>query len=367
MRPSASRPRPEATATRQANRFERHALRSGLGLLGSLLLLGELVLRLGDPQALRFAQEMRRVHRYSRTSWVDLVPSRSVHLRLDRPDGSKLLDFRIITSPEAFRIPQAAPPARRPTQFVHAVGDSFAMGWGVEAEDAWPARLGNQLPDGMEVVNLGVDGFGAVGATAKSMALADRFPPAVAIHLFSPNDLDDDERASAARPLAAHLALGAFDAARRASAIANLPFALRYWLFYRAAAASQPPAPTGEPTTDHLIRPRLDVATLPAPETSHPTFAALRRYRDFLAERGARLAVLVLSTQEPSLRAYRFCKEQDIEAVLFDVPPELRIPGDGHFSESGNRAVAALALSVVSSGIDRGGSAPPASEPGREP
>ena len=40
--------------------------------------------------------------------------------------------------------------------------------------------------------------------------------------------------------------------------------------------------------------------------------------------------------------AYRFCKEQGIEAHLFDVPPEMRIPDEGHFNALGNAAVAAL-------------------------
>lgn len=357
------------TAERPATRFERHPLRSGLGLLAGLLLLAELALRLADPVPLRFALEMRRVHRYSRTSWVDLVPSRSVHLRLDRPDGSRLLDFHVTTSPEGLRVPQTArPPASPPARFVHAVGDSFTMGWGVEAEKAWPAELQARLPEGMGVLNLGVDGFGALGATAKSMALADRFPPALAIYLFSPNDLEDDERAAAGRPAVAHLAMEAFDALRRISAVANLPFALRYWLFYRAAAAAAPapPIPIDGPPTDRLVRPEPDVATLPAPDPRHPTFVALRRYRDFLAGRGARLAVLVLSTQQPSLRAYRFCREQGIEAALFDLPPELRIPDDGHFNEGGNRAVAALALGLVSPGMQQGEGGPTAGEARRE-
>ena len=62
-------------------------------------------------------------------------------------------------------------------------------------------------------------------------------------------------------------------------------------------------------------------AALPAPPEELPTFSALRSYRDFLAARGARLLVLVLSNQRESLLAYRFCKDQGIEAHLFDVPP----------------------------------------------
>jgi hypothetical protein len=234
---------------------------------------------------------------------------------------------------------------------VHAIGDSYTMGWGVEARDAWPAVLDGRLPPGLRALNLGVDGFGAIGATGKSMALAERYPPALAVYLFSPNDPSDDERAAAvaARPFVVHLGSEALDAVRRASWLASVPFALRYRLQFRAGPGRPRPASDG-PAPESLVRPRLDVAGLPAPDPRHPTFVALRRYRDFLAARGARLVVLVLSTQPESLRAWRFCREQGIEAVLFEAPPAMRIPDEGHFNEAGNRAVAALALGLVPPG-----------------
>ena len=331
------------------NRFERHPRLTGLGFLAAALVVLEWALRLADPVPLRFAHEMRRVHRYSRAWRVDLVPSSSARLRLDRSDGSPLLDFGLAAGEEAFRLGggpaglRAAPPG---TRYVHAIGDSYTMGWGVEARDAWPAVLDGRLPPGLRALNLGVDGFGAIGATEKSVALAERYPPALAVYLFSPNDPADDERAAAAaaRPAAVHAANEALDALRRASWLANVPFALRYRLQFRAGPARTGHAADG---SEGLVRPVLDLSRIPAPDPRHPTLAALRRYRDFLAGRGARLTVLVLSTQPESLRAYRFCREQGIETVLFDTPPAMRIPDEGHFNAAGNRAVAALALSLV--------------------
>ena len=333
-----------------ANRFERHPWLTGLGLFAGALLLLEIGLRVADPVSLRFAHEMRRVHRYSRAWRVDLAPSRSARLRVDRSDGSPLLDFRLTTGEDAFRVaeePGAANPTRPGTRFVHAIGDSYTMGWGVAVEESWPAALDRQLPPGLRALNLGVDGFGTIGATGKSMALADRYPPALAIYLFSPNDPADDEQAAAvaARPVALHLASEALDAVRRASYVACLPFALRYRLQFRVGPARPGPAPADPAAApvDRLARPDPALDSLPAPDPRHPSLVALRRYRDFLAARGARLAVLVLSTQPESLRTYRFCREQGIPAVLFDVPPDMRLADEGHFGAAGNRAVAALA------------------------
>jgi lysophospholipase L1-like esterase len=331
------------------NRFERHPVRTALLLLAIVLLAAEGAARLLAPEALRFAREMRRVHRYSRATRVELVPGADARLRLSRTDGSPLFDFRLAVGADGFRVdpghaPSPAPPG---TRWVHAIGDSYTMGWGVEAHAAWPAVLERLLPAEWRVLNLGVDGFGAIGATARSAALADLYPPAVALYLFSPNDTGDDERAAAvaARPRALHAAAEALDTVRRHVALASAPFALRYRLQFRRAGPA--PAPGGGDGLERLLRPSPGGAALPAPDPSHPTFAALRRHRDALGARRASLRVMILSTQEGSLRALRFCREEGIEAVLFDVPDDMRIPDEGHFDEAGHRAVAALARALV--------------------
>jgi lysophospholipase L1-like esterase len=366
------------TQARPGGRFERHPRLTGAGLLAGALLLVELALRIAAPAPLRFAHEMRRVHRYSRTSRVELRPSQAVRLRLLRSDGQALFDFQLTTGSEGFRVgdaERAALPAGG--GYLHAIGDSYTMGWGVDAASAYPARLARRTGPELRVLNLGVDGFGAIAATAKSRALAERYPPTQAVYLFCPNDLDDDVRAAAVagRGSLTHAAHEALDALRRASYLAGVPFALRYRLQFRAgpaapgtgtATGTETAAETAtetatetttetttlDPTTLLLPEP----AALPAPPEHHPTFAALLAYRDFLAARGARLLVLVLSNQAESLMAYRFCREQGIEAHLFDVPPALRLPDEGHFSAAGNEAVAALVERLLREGRDAPGS-----------
>ena len=364
------------TDARPGGRFERHPRLTGAGLLAGAVLLAELGLRLADPAPLRFAHEMRRVHGYSRVARVDLRPSRSARLRIDRQDGQPLFDFRLTTGSEGFRVVEGegVPKAAR---YVHALGDSYTMGWGLDARLSYPARLARRLGPGVAVLNLGVDGFGAIGATAKSRALAGRYPPVAAVYLFCPNDLDDDRRAAALarRGPAGHLAQEALDLLRRTSYLANVPFAVRYRLQFGAGAAgtgtSRTEAGTGRTETDasperagtsstetkpeptKLLLP--DPAAPPAPPAHSPTFAALREYRDFLKARGARLLVLLLSNQPESLMAYRFCKEQGIDAHLFDVPASMRIPDEGHFNAAGNEAVAALVERLLGAAPDGSG------------
>ena len=337
-------------------RFERHPRLTGAGLLAGALVALELALRLFAPVPLRFAHAMREVHGYSRVARVDLRPSRSARLRIERRGGEPLFDFRLTTGSDAFRIVEGEE-VPRAARYIHAIGDSYTMGWGVDARHSYPARLAQALAPELGVLNLGVDGFGAIGATAKSRALADRYPPAAAVYLFCPNDLDDDRQAAAVarRGEAAHAAYEAVDAFRRASYLAGVPFALRYRLQFRAEPPVTGPNGTNtgtiqtgqiewvDPTRLLLAEP----ASLPSPRADSLTFAALLEYREFLAARGARLVVLVLSIQQESLLAYRFCKEQGIEAHLFDVPPEMRIPDEGHFNALGNAAVAALAEQLL--------------------
>ncbi len=343
-----------------AGRFERHPWRAGIALLVVGVLSLEGLLRVAEPSALRFAREMRRLHRYSRVSRVDLVPSRSVHLRLDRSDGRPLLNFVVTTGPEAFRIADRSgdddlgSPAAGRVRYLHAIGDSYTMGWGVDESSCYPRVLDWLLPADLRVLNLGVDGFGTIGATAKSMGLADRYPPVEAVYLFVPNDFSDDERASAvaARPALLHRANEALDALRRRSALASVPFALRYHLQFRSGPAKEPKdllkryAEAAVAPERLLVTPPPD-ASLPRANPSRRSLARLREYRDFLAVRGGRLTVLALSSRPESLETYRFCREQGIRAVLVEAPSEMRLADEGHLNALGNRSLARLVAKLI--------------------
>jgi lysophospholipase L1-like esterase len=302
---------------------------------------------------------MRRIHRYSRVARVELVPSESAHLRIDRRDGTPLLNFVLTSSAQGFRIADRPgdddlpPPGTSGFRYVHALGDSYTMGWGVDASSSWPAVLDGLLPANVRVLNLGTDGFGAIGTTALSRTVAAGYPPSDAVYLFVPNDFEDDVRARAvaARPRAVQLAIEAVDVVRRHTAIAAIPFAVRYQLQFRAgpaAAAFAPKRSTEAPLDpDRLLVAEPPLDRLAPPDASRPTFVTLLEYQRFLQARGARLTVLILSIQPQSLETLRFCREQGIAAFLVETPPELRLADEGHFNALGNRALARLVARVI--------------------
>lgn len=338
------------------NRFERRPVVTLVALLTALLLASEAFLRLLNPSELYFVHQARQVHRYSRLWGIDLAPAGNAHVRIvDRKRGGDLLNFTLSTGNDGFRTADRDRDPRRAekpsARFIHAVGDSYTMGWGVDYESSYPAILDTLLEVETRVLNLGVDGYGALGATGKSMALADRFPPAHAIYLFSPNDFEDDERALAVarRSSATHVALESLDRIRRHTYLANIPFALKWRLFSERAAEAQPSALGEEPVPigprDLLIDPPPE--TLPVVDSGHPSLARIASYRSFLESRGARLLVLALSNQPPSLACYRFCRDQGIPTHLIELPWSLRLPGDGHFNPQGNDVLARLVREAI--------------------
>jgi hypothetical protein len=329
------------------NRFEARPVGAIFAILALLGLAAELGLRLANPRAVAFAYEARQVHRYSRRWRVDLVPDGTAHLRIaDRKRGGDLLNFVLSTNSDGFRAPDRLRdrPAPGPgTRFVHAIGDSYSMGWGVCYEASYPARLEELLGPPFRVLNLGVDGYGTLGATQKSMDLASRYPPAATVYLFSPNDFADDRQALAVSRRSAlhHRGAELLDALRRRSYLANVPFALRWWLFFNGSPGGDETAGqdarllvSADPTIDR------DPATLPPPDADNPSLVQLAAYARFLQARGAPLLVLALSTQPESLVCYRFCRDHGIESRLVEVALPLRLSGEGHFSPLGNEQIA---------------------------
>lgn len=314
------------------------------------LLAAEGTVRFLDPRPFAFVHQARQVHRYSRSWVVDLVPSSSAHLRLpDRP-GDDLFNFIISVNAFGFRSfdrprdhgIQAVSPTT--TRYVHAIGDSYTMGWGVDYSSSYPAVLEWLLPQGFRVLNLGVDGYGTIAATEKSMALAPGFPIWHAVYLFSPNDFSDDHRALEVRKRSApvHWAFEALDAVRRRSYLGNIPFAVKWGLFFRNAfgASALPPeaAHQGQVLSGAL---RADAPPHPA-QASHPSLDQLDAYDRYVRDHGGQLSVLVLSRQPPSASVYWHCIARGIAVRVIEPPPAMQLRQDGHLNQVGNQSLAKM-------------------------
>jgi hypothetical protein len=349
-----------------SNRFERHPVRTWLFLLAAGLLAAEVALRIIDPSILEFVHEARQVHAYSRRWVVDLVPRQAAHLRLVDRCGALLYNFILTTGEDGFRIPDRArdlPPLRdgaTVTRYVHAVGDSYTMGWGVDYASSYPARLEARLPAGWRVLNLGVDGFGTRAATEKSMALAECFPPAAAVYVFCSNDPDDDRRAEAqeAWPGVVSIAWDGFDVLRRNSYLANVPFAVRWARRFRPSCPPERPA-------ERVLEGTLDardwlVSVDEAPAEDPPGWRHLARYAAFLHERNAPLVVLAIDDDPPSRRFVAACRRHGIVADLLAPPPAARLRDDGHLNREGSDALARYLAGIRSRNL---GLPPAAAEP----
>ena len=70
---------------------------------------------------------------------------------------------------------------------VLVIGDSISAGYGVEPDDAWPARLAQRT--GWHIVAAGINGDRTSGGRARLPALMDEHRPALVLIELGGNDL----------------------------------------------------------------------------------------------------------------------------------------------------------------------------------
>lgn len=164
------------------------------GILLALLLL-EVVLRLlwtppagGYPEGLFVADD---------AAGFRLAPL--FHARHKTAD----YDVTLATNAQGFRGPEVPTRSQAPGLRVLVLGDSFAFGHGVEAEQAFPARLEARLRAGGQpavVVNAGVPGYGTHNAQALLESIAgDVEPDLVVLGFYAGNDFRNDHEAKFGR------------------------------------------------------------------------------------------------------------------------------------------------------------------------
>lgn len=157
----------------------------GLGL-ALLLILAELGLRIAGFQAFRGGSHTMED---SELSWINKI---SAEVDVRGPDFS----FEVHTNSLGLRGPELKPE----TQRILLLGDSYTFGYGVDDDETFAARLQHILkhegPDGWEVVNGGVSGFGAMQSHIFARRIWDDIEPRIVIYTHCGNDFGDDLRFS---------------------------------------------------------------------------------------------------------------------------------------------------------------------------
>jgi len=122
-----------------------------------------------------------------RLGWRYRPGARARH-RTDEFDVSIRINSRGFRGPE---VPFQRTPGRKR---IVALGDSFTFGWGVEEEETWPARLARILD--VEVVNLGVSGYGTDQEYILLQSEGRAYRPDVVLVQVAPNDAEEVMRDS---------------------------------------------------------------------------------------------------------------------------------------------------------------------------
>lgn len=276
--------------------------------------------------------------------------------------------YRVHTNSLGFRGPELDPDAR---ERVLLLGDSYVFGMGVEDDETFAARLGELLerrePGRWEVVNAGVNGYGAVQALGLARRHWERLRPSIVVYVHCGNDFADDWNFTTGNwnAIRARMPLRRFLRVHSAAYNVAKPIALRLLAslgLYRRKVGFEAPE---EGALVSNVR----------SDERRATFAAIDALADECAARGARFAVTsvgfrrfggyALSSDAAAVRAY--CLERGLP-FLFGwtaAPPEPTEPWindnmAGHFSPQGNRWFAASLLR----GLEEFGMVPAAQEGG---
>lgn len=314
-------------------------------VLGSV----ELLLRLVRPPLFEFVRANLASHQGTTWARSDLVPNARTRLRRVDANGHIVADFVLATDRHGMRTDDALDESETPRTIellhegaprtiVHCIGDSYTLGWGLPARDAYPSQLGEYLGPEYLVLNVGVDGFGLIEASTKSEMIAEQFPPDVVCYLFCPNDFGDDnsvrqrgEVSEDDRDVARSLQRVA-----RQSYLLCAPLVLHLWVQIQMHDEGEQPAVWALPQGDELRAMAADVS--PVENETTRQLSELRRQCD---ERSVRLLVVILYDGQPeALPMIRYCEEINQPQLLVSLSSDTVIQSDGHFNAKGNRRLA---------------------------
>jgi lysophospholipase L1-like esterase len=265
-----------------------------------------------------------------RLGWRYRPGARARH-RSDEFDVSIRINSRGFRGPE---VPLERTPGRGR---VLALGDSFTFGWGVEEEQAWPAQLARILD--VEVVNLGVSGYGTDQEYLLFQSDGLAYRPDLVLVQVAPNDAEE-----VLREVSYGRGKPRFGTRGDEIFLCNVPvpdrFLERASLFYRSLRRFWIERREGSPDARFFER-GWNVVRRVLTEMEAESVRA-----------GARFHVLV---EDPPVSTPGVLPgESDLTPALLRVEGPMRFPRDGHWNARGHRVVAeTVAAALRERGLSR--------------
>ena len=299
-----------------------------------VLLLVEALVRIFAWGTLEFRLAEKRLHCLEANGDIGLCPDQRIRFR--HPLG---FEYTVSTNQLGERVTNIDD-RDAPSQEVWIIGDSIAMGYGLDDERTAAAILARE--SGLAVRNLGVDalGAGAIARRLKARLSGAQSPPALVAWPFHASDFQDDQDDASASAARRMLRQAIFLISRH-SALAN---ALRLM---------------GEElglwgTPNRYVEPNAPATPPVEPPPDHPTYAHIAEIGTMLRERGVRFAFLLypeidrttgLASGSTPLKNRAASVASESGALIIDLrarfaaysDSDLYLARDGHPSVAANR------------------------------
>ena len=343
----------------QKNRFNKHPRLTWLLTLAVFALISELTLRIIKPDILEFAYNFRQIYNYHERWYTDFKPNTSTRIKLKDSLGNYFFNFVVTVNEFGFRsydrkLDYDLARVDDKQKIIHAIGDSFTMGWGVNYEASYPAILEFITPRPYRVLNLGLNGYGTIAAVEKSRQVSRTFPPDAVVYLATENDYSDDLMAlsHASRPGLVHQAYDVLNWLRQNTYLASVPFAIYWWTHFRDAIVVSdkdfPISKTSYISNQHELE-LLDIHGASNPNIGADSKKALLAYYQQLKQREIPMLVIAHGTGTVARDIASFCKEHGIPAYSVKVPKQLKLVKEGHFNHIGNHKLSLLVYDILKS------------------
>jgi hypothetical protein len=316
----------------------------------------ELILRIINPGIISFAYNFRQIYKYNNRWGADFLPNSQCHVQLKNKNGDNIYNFLMTINKDGFRTYDRqldnVSPDTIGKKYIFAIGDSFTMGWGLNYEACYPAKLDFMLPQDYRVLNLGLNAYGTIGATEKADLISKKYTPCMVIYLAYSNDYKDDELAfkHIHRNRLYYFSRDILYFLSRHCYVVSSPSALYWYSYFRKSIETNDSDFTYKKTYYQENTSVID--TVSVKKHSNPILGkyskeALIAYSNKLKSQKIPFYVLLLEDEENMDDMHAFCKENSINSFQLIFPKEFKLIKDGHLNELGNFKLAQFIKSNI--------------------